>query len=420
MKFSIIVPVYNVEKYLTECLESIISQIYLDYEVICINDASKDKSSKILLEYAERYEKITIINNTENRGLSYSRNVGLKAAVGEYIVFVDSDDYIKEDTLSKFARALENKSVDILNFNYDMLFETVNNEDERINPPYNTFNIPISGQQWYCQSRKDRTYTPMACNKVFRRGFLLDNNLFFYESLLHEDELYAIQTLFHAKNVMNIEESLYVYRKRDNSITMSRQTTKRLDSFVVITYQTFLLWKKCESEEMKDILANHIKWFLTNVYQLLQIFPNHKILEMGGHDEQLFFDKLLLSKMELEYNFVHLNKKELDQIKKFEKRIIYGAGAVAKELLAYLCMNEIENMLVAVSNKKQNAKEILGCKIFQIDELLEHRNDALVIVAVANKIQNEIRDYLYKLGFQNVMLINTQKLYIEDWINKDT
>ena len=246
MKFSIIVPVYNVEKYLTECLESIISQIYLDYEVICINDASKDKSSKILLEYAERYEKITIINNTENRGLSYSRNVGLKAAVGEYIVFVDSDDYIKEDTLSKFARALENKSVDILNFNYDMLFETVNNEDERINPPYNTFNIPISGQQWYCQSRKDRTYTPMACNKVFRRGFLLDNNLFFYESLLHEDELYAIQTLFHAKNVMNIEESLYVYRKRDNSITMSRQTTKRLDSFVVITYQTFLLWKKCE------------------------------------------------------------------------------------------------------------------------------------------------------------------------------
>ena len=94
MKFSIIVPVYNVEQYLAECLDSLLSQTYEDYEIICINDASTDKSYDILLEYSDNNKCIKVLNNDSNQGQSYSRNRGIKEAVGEYVLFVDSDDML--------------------------------------------------------------------------------------------------------------------------------------------------------------------------------------------------------------------------------------------------------------------------------------------------------------------------------------
>ena len=99
-KFSIIVPVYNVESYLAKCLDSILCQSYKDYEIIAINDGSTDNSSKILKEYVDKYDNIIVINQ-ENQGLSQARNNGVKEAKGEYIIFADSDDFIEKDLLKK-------------------------------------------------------------------------------------------------------------------------------------------------------------------------------------------------------------------------------------------------------------------------------------------------------------------------------
>ena len=99
--FSIIVPIYNVEKYLTECLQSVLKQSYQYYEIICINDASTDNSYDILLKYAKNNKKIIVINNKKNRGLSYCRNQGIEKAKGDYILFVDSDDYISSESTNR-------------------------------------------------------------------------------------------------------------------------------------------------------------------------------------------------------------------------------------------------------------------------------------------------------------------------------
>lgn len=125
MKISIVVPVYNVELYLADCLESILLQDFEDYEVICVNDGSTDRSLEILREYAEKNRKIKLINNAVNGGLSYSRNCGLRHAVGEYILFVDSDDMLQQGALKILSEEAARFDTDIIYF--DM---TIKNEGQ--------------------------------------------------------------------------------------------------------------------------------------------------------------------------------------------------------------------------------------------------------------------------------------------------
>ena len=114
MRFSIIVPVYNVEKYLSKCIQSLIDQDYNDYEILLIDDGSTDKSGIICEQYAKKYENIYVFHK-KNGGLSDARNYGLQKALGDYILFVDSDDWIKKDILKEFSDIIENnKAVDVI------------------------------------------------------------------------------------------------------------------------------------------------------------------------------------------------------------------------------------------------------------------------------------------------------------------
>ena len=153
MKFSIVIPVYNVEKYLKECLESVINQSYTDYEIICVEDASTDASYNILLDYSLKYEKIRLIRNLENRGLSYSRNVGLEIASGEYVWFVDSDDYIEPDALQSIADKLSDEAVDILNINYKELARGGHFGKENMDLPYEKLNKVSEIKEYFSKKR---------------------------------------------------------------------------------------------------------------------------------------------------------------------------------------------------------------------------------------------------------------------------
>ena len=127
-KISVIIPVYNEEEYCNECIDSVINQSYKNLEIICINDKSTDNSLKILEDYAQKDSRITIINNQENKGLGFSRNVGLEYATGDYIFFIDSDDSILENTLELLLKnAISNESDVVLYklLSYDDVTENV-------------------------------------------------------------------------------------------------------------------------------------------------------------------------------------------------------------------------------------------------------------------------------------------------------
>lgn len=217
MKFSIIIPVYNVEQYLRKCLDSVLEQSYKgDYEVICVNDGSTDSSLAILEEYAEKRDKIKIINQA-NGGLSEARNAGLRAAQGEYIWFVDSDDWIEYNSLDVLSKNLDNE--DVICFNGKRYFEdgTKETPDEGIDI------TNISGWDYYnryaLQTRKFHFVCVVL--RAYKREFLLSNNLFFEPGMYHEDNLFTPFLCYYAQKVEVIPDILYYYRIREGSITQT-------------------------------------------------------------------------------------------------------------------------------------------------------------------------------------------------------
>lgn len=212
MMFSVVVPVYNVEQYLEQCLESLQMQDYRDYEVICINDGSTDHSRDILAEWESMMPQMRVIDR-ENGGLSAARNTGLKAATGDYVVFVDSDDWVEPPMLSTLSVAID--SEDIICF----ACQRTDNEATDSLPKEQT-----SGWDYYNRHALEARVVPFVCvwQRCYRREFLLDNNLWFREGILHEDNEFTPRACLKANRVKVIPDLLYHYRVRPNSIMTTR------------------------------------------------------------------------------------------------------------------------------------------------------------------------------------------------------
>ena len=180
-KCSIIIPVYNVEKYLPKCLDSIVNQTYKNIEIICINDGSTDNSLKILEEYAQKDERIKIINQ-ENQGVSVARNVGIDNATGDYILFVDSDDWIDRDTCKILKIELENEYYDLIIFNHSVVTKKSTRPTKYIGGNKFAF--------W------------AACYKT---SIIKNNNIKFPKNIkISEDHFFKYNFLYYAKNIKHI------------------------------------------------------------------------------------------------------------------------------------------------------------------------------------------------------------------------
>ena len=258
MKFSVIVPVYNVEAYLQQCLESLQTQDYSDYEVICVNDGSTDHSRGILTEWEERFPQMKVIDR-ENGGLSAARNTGLKVATGDYVVFVDSDDWVEPTMLSCLATELNGE--DMLCFacrrtdngNTDALAEEQSN-----------------GWDYYNRHALEHREVAFVCvwQRCYRRQFLLDNELWFREGILHEDNQFTPRVCLKAQRVKVIPDVLYNYRVRPGSIMTTRGLRSK-ESLVLIANELSALFEK-----EKDIEKTVVYQALTQSYQMA-LLDNH-------------------------------------------------------------------------------------------------------------------------------------------------
>ncbi len=231
MKFSIIIPVYNVEQYLTKCLDSVVNQTYNDeYEVICVNDGSTDSSLAILEEYAKISPKVVVINSP-NGGTASARNLGLNVARGEYIWFIDSDDWIEENSLEFLAEYLNKSNPDVFCFNGKLLYE----EDGREEHDEGVADDNLTGWGYYNKYALQRRKFHFVCVvlRLYRREFLLNNNLFFEVGILHEDNLWVPQICYYAQTVKIIPNMLYVYHIRQGS-KMRTVTQKQIEDIITV------------------------------------------------------------------------------------------------------------------------------------------------------------------------------------------
>lgn len=231
---SVIVPVYNVQEYLDVCLKSIVEQTYENLEIIIINDGSTDTSKEICYKYQRIDPRIVIINQ-KNSGLSAARNVGFKAAKGEYISFIDSDDFIYPDMYEIMMKYMEDLQADIVECQY----ETVHKDKEL--PIQNgkiSYNIMDGKEALSCQimhTKKERI-TYAVWSRLYRREMI--EGIFFPEGMIHEDYFYNAQSFLRAKKFVIIDKCLYCHRIRPLSITQLPFSTRDYDKLCLIKQRT--------------------------------------------------------------------------------------------------------------------------------------------------------------------------------------
>ena len=223
VKVSIIIPVYNVEKFLVQCLDSVIGQSLKDIEIICVNDGSTDNSLQILEDYADKDDRIKIIDK-KNAGLGAARNTGLEYVTGEYVGFVDSDDWVDKNMFKKLYENAKFHSSDIV-----MCPMTVVNEGKQPldNKYYEYCSLKCFNEDFYnipFNSKETRDIifkiAVNAYNKIYKTEFLNQINAKFPEGLIFEDNPFFYQTFLNAKKVSLIKDSLYFHRiNRMDSIT---------------------------------------------------------------------------------------------------------------------------------------------------------------------------------------------------------
>ncbi len=212
---SVVVPVYNVENYIERCLDSILNQTYRDLEIILVDDGSTDNSGRICDEYEKSDSRIKVIHR-ENGGLSAARNTGIKASCGEYLIFIDSDDYIHPKMLEILAGNLINNQSDIAICGFKKIYDDEVTEYEE--KPGTTISI-YSGREACLNMYDDRlaVMTVVAWNKLYKRS--LFENIFYPEGKIHEDEFTTYKLLYNSGRVVYFDGELYYYVQRKGSIT---------------------------------------------------------------------------------------------------------------------------------------------------------------------------------------------------------
>lgn len=231
---SVIVPIYNVEKYIEKCIRSILSQTLKDIEIICVDDCSPDASDKIIERYATQDSRISLIKHKQNLGLGGARNTGIQAAKADFIASVDSDDSIHPNMLSILWKASKEGLYDIVCCGFDhrneagdIIMQQIFEEElfENKNDSLNIF----------------ATINPAFWNKLWRRSLYADHAIFFPEHLFYEDFATTPKVLKHAKTVKTIKDCLYHYLIRDNSITAGYTSKHLLDYYHVFNLLSIFL-----------------------------------------------------------------------------------------------------------------------------------------------------------------------------------
>ena len=235
---SIIVPVYNDERYLRECIESILAQTIGGYELILVDDGSTDNSPKIMQEYAHKYENVFVYRQ-ENKKLGAARNTGLQRARGKYILFVDSDDCIQRNCLEILYNKAEDNNLDVLLYDASTFKEEGFELEEYWDKRYDRSNLNIPEETVFSGYAFFETYMPRAgvCVNAYlhyvNTSFLVSNDIFFREGVFHEDVAYALQIYKSAQRLMYCSKKMYMRRYRPNSIIFSKYTEAHINGALI-------------------------------------------------------------------------------------------------------------------------------------------------------------------------------------------
>lgn len=265
-KISVIIPIYNVEDYLEQCVESILNQTYTNLEIILVNDGSTDSSGEICDRYKNIDKRIKVIHK-ENGGLSDARNYGIEASTGDYIAFLDSDDWADKNLYMTLYKNIKKNHADISICNFKKYYSDKDIEKQELNEVKCYSNIEAL-ERLYCN---DAVIMVVAWNKLYKRKVIGD--LRFPVGKIHEDEYLTPMIIYNANKISYINNELIYYRQRENSIMNRRFNIKRLDYLYVLESRM----KFFKENMLDELYEKNVCTYLEKVMEFYFLIKNSEI-----------------------------------------------------------------------------------------------------------------------------------------------
>ena len=414
--FSIIIPVYNSEKYLSGSLKSILSQTFSKkkYEIIIINDCSTDGSGQIIKNFKKKFKNIKVINNKKKRKVSYSRNIGIKNAKGRYIIFVDSDDELKNHSMTKIENILSKGECELilcLEFKSNKL--KINSDKIKELKDVNSF---------INYNNKKNVYNPNCWNMILKRSFLLRKKIIFKEIDIFEDQVFCTEVLLNTDFIKIIPGTFYNYITRPFSL--SRRTDNfALNSCLYTLVNFYLLTKKFDLTKNRIIFVrNRVNFILNEINKYIASSSSLQIKKISSEY------KKLSKKLNIKDKFFHNNFfsfQNMHNIKKklthkvinynysyFDKIFIFGFGVSGRTIF-----NILKNQNVKIDGFVDNDKSFINSVYFKrriinpqsLTSINLKKNNILVIITEIEKsISRVMTKQLVGLGLKtrNIKIIN--------------
>ncbi len=435
-KISVLVPVCNVERYLEQCMESLIRQTFGDMEIICVDDGSTDGSGTILDRYAAMDPRIQVIHKA-NTGYGNSMNVALNRAQGAYIAILESDDFAEPDMLQTLYEAAAAQDADVVKgtfYNYQDGQDTVSSRLDHF--PKNTLmNIHA------CPTLFNLADTIWSC--LYRTSFLRKHNICFHETpgASYQDISFALQVWMHAQSVYLIENAVIHYR-RDNPLSSMNNPTKVFCVFDEYSWaekrfqdslaEDALLYHYFEAAKYQDYLNHYYRVGIQYQYALLcrleaelqkdresgrmlkEAFEASvwEMLTRVSHDRNLFFqdtarktEDARLRQCKFQNETVYMTA-FFESLKAYPQVVIYGAGKVGRLLAEAIERRGGRVDGFAVSDMSAQQSVCMGIPVREVEAYLEQKIHCAIVIAVAERSQYEIYGKLRSCGFSNVFRVD--------------
>ena len=424
-KVSIIVPAYNSEKFIEKCINTVAEQTYKEFEMIIINDGSTDSTLDIINSFKEKYNWLRVIT-IENHGQGYARNLGIKEAEGDYILFLDSDDLLKRDTLEKTIKKIEKDHSDLVMFDWERYSEVDKKVKKSSKKNFFTKNS-LRGKECIEILQLKAYYTVAA---LYSREFLINNDIKYAEGHIYEDNVFIVKIATNAKKISFIKEPLYIVVSNDESDTKTAYNTDKhykayikaveecIDvlqksdytpteyyDYYIYALQKFLFYykKRTPKNERNNFLQDFVNIMSEQDIDysdnnekniLLEYLVNNKIFENKKYNE---FKKVIIKQ-----NFLKAISKTKRTIKSKLKTL---NTVVIKEIYYANIKKKINEKSVFIQSK--NGSDLAGNMFYILKEIEDEYDNFKIYLAYNKDGKDKIKKMLRKYDIDDVILIRT-------------
>ena len=401
IEISLIIPIYNVAKYLKDCLESVITQENVEYEAILVNDGSTDNSEQIAEEYVCRSRKFSMISQ-RNQGLSAARNAGIELAKGKYIQFLDADDKLAySNSLHDAVFYMEDNQLDMLEFDAQSVYESY--ELEKNAPQYammyrrkQAYGIYNFGKELFLELYKKGEYYPSACIRTLRKGFIDDKSIRFINGLIYEDNIFTLQCYMESRTVMHINKVMMLRLVRNNSIIQSVPKINNLESIIRVYFEIENIWNIYGTAELDDAFAKlceETKEIIIYLHNRISDNGKNNIVGLRAISQHILNDVLYKKKhfCVQDYAFPYHLFNNNDNI------MIYGAGNVGK-IFWQLANDDRIVRIDGIMDRRGNVASEKDMKVEGLDNILLHRDSKWLIAIENDTIAKQAKKGLVEKG----------------------